>query len=71
MRDGAAGSISVGVTGIVIDLILPAATWRRGRLSLNRSEYQEYVFEGKGRRCVGLTTLHLSGNSGSLSLLQS
>ena len=26
----------------------------------NRNEYQEYFLEGKGTRCVGLTTLPLS-----------
>jgi len=38
----------------------------------NRNEYQEYVLEGKGRRCVGLTTLPPSCVDclGSLNILE-
>ena len=34
-----------------LDLILPVL-----RSTLNRNEYQEYLLEGKGGLCIGLTT---------------
>jgi hypothetical protein len=30
-------------------------------LVFNTNEYQEYILRGKGDRCIGLTTLPLSG----------
>jgi len=54
-----AGSISDDVNWTFIDLNLPAALWPRSLLSL-RKEYQGYLLESKGSRCVQLTTLPLS-----------
>jgi len=49
-------SIPDGVTGIFIDIILPAALWPEVDSACNRNEYQEYFVGGKVGRCVGLTT---------------
>jgi hypothetical protein len=46
-----AGSISDGVTGILIDVILPVY------LACNGNKCQEYFLEGKGGPCLGLIIL--------------
>ena len=40
-----------------IDIILPVALGPGVDSASKRNEYQEYFLEGKGGRCVGLTTL--------------
>jgi len=40
-----------------MDITLPAALCSKVDSTSNRNEYQEYLFGGKGGRCVGLTTL--------------
>jgi len=49
------GLIPYSVTGIFIDIVLPAGPGINS--ASNRIEYQEYFLGGKGGRCVGLTTL--------------
>jgi hypothetical protein len=55
----------------VIDIILPAALWLCGRLSLDRNEYQGYLLGDKGGRChLAIFMCRLSRNPESLSLLE-
>ena len=49
------GLIPYSVTGIFIDIILPAGPWINS--ASNRIEYQEYFLGGKSGWCIGLTTL--------------
>ena len=64
----------IGSLGFFITLVLSVALWPWGRSVFNRNEYQGYLRGGggKGGRCVELTTFvcRLSGNSGSLNLLE-
>jgi len=46
----------MGLLRFVINLILQAALWHWGRLSL-KNDYQGISPVGKGGRCVGLTAL--------------
>jgi len=39
--------------GFLLDLILPAALWLRGRLSSNKNEYQGYILEVKAAGAYG------------------
>jgi hypothetical protein len=52
-----AGSISMVSLEFFIDIILPFALCPWSWLNPNRNENQEYFLEGKGCRCVGMTTL--------------
>ena len=67
-----AGSIPADVSGFYIDIKSFGSHYGSGvESSSNRNEYQEYFLEGKGRRCVRLTTYHnpapLSRNLGTLT----
>ena len=71
-----AGSIPAGVSGFFIDIKSFRSHHCSGVDSAsNRNEYQKYVFpDGKGGRCVRLTTYHhpcaVVTKSGSLNFLE-
>ena len=51
----------MGSLEFFLNLILSAALWPGVSSTSDRNEYQEYHLGGKGRWCIGLTTMPSSG----------